>query len=65
MDNHVYDGNWASSSQGDRWQKINLKKIDSLTYDLMIAKADIDFNTNIEKREYAARLEDKIKELLK
>ena len=41
------------------------KKIDSLTYDLMIAKADIDFNTNIEKREHAQRLENEVKRLLR
>ena len=41
------------------------KKIESLTYDLMIAKADIDFNTDIEKRSYAEKLENEIKELLR
>lgn len=41
------------------------EKISSLTYDIMIAKADIDFQTNVEKREYAEKLEKKIVELMK
>ena len=41
------------------------KKIETLTYDLMIAKADIDFDTNPEKREHAEKLEKKIMELLR
>ena len=44
---------------------MNLEKIESLTYDLMIAKADIDFNTDIKKREHAQRLESEIKRLLR
>ena len=40
-------------------------KIRVLTEELIITKADIDFDTNIEKREYAQSLEDKIKELMK
>lgn len=41
------------------------EKIESLTFELMIAKADIDFDTNVEKREYAQKLENKIKELMR
>lgn len=44
---------------------MNFEKISSITYDLMIAKADIDFKTDIDKREYAASLESKIREMLK
>ena len=44
---------------------MNLKKISSITYDLIIAKADIDFNTDLEKREHAEKLEKEIIDLLK
>ena len=44
---------------------MNLEKISSITYDLIIAKADIDFNTDLEKREHAEKLEKHLIELLK
>lgn len=44
---------------------MNFEKISSLTYDIMIAKADIDFKTDIEKREYVEYLEKQLKEMLK
>ena len=40
-------------------------KIKVLTEDLIIAKADIDFETNIEKREHADKLEKLILEALR
>ena len=45
-------------------QKIDYK-IKVLTEELIIAKADIDFNTNIEKREHAERLEKMIIEAMR
>lgn len=44
---------------------MNLEKINNLTYDIMIAKADIDFQTSLEKREWVKVLEDELRELLK
>lgn len=63
--NQEYPCDMCPSLFDEDKRKLDFEKIDSLTYDLMIAKADIDFNTNIEKREHAAKLEDKIKELLR
>ena len=45
-------------------QKIDYK-IKILTEELIIAKADIDYETNIEKREYVDKLEKLILETLK
>ena len=39
--------------------------LEILTEELIIAKADIDFDTNLSKREYVAGLESKILELLR
>ena len=44
---------------------MNFAKISSITYDIIIAKADIDFNTDLEKREHAEKLEKEIIEMLK
>ena len=44
---------------------MNLEKISSITYDLIIAKADIDFNTDLDKREHADKLEKEIIEMMK
>ena len=40
-------------------------KIESLTWDIICAKADIDYETDIEKREFVAMLESKMLELLR
>ena len=44
---------------------MNFEKISSITYDLIIAKADIDFGTDLEKREHAEKLEKIIIDMLK
>lgn len=44
---------------------MNLDKISSITYDLIIAKADVDYETNPDKREHVEKLEKKLIELLK
>lgn len=41
------------------------EKITILTEELIISKADIDYETNIEKREYVDKLEKSIIDLLK
>jgi len=40
-------------------------KIKVLTEELIIAKADIDFDTNIEKREHVEKLENLIREVMR
>jgi hypothetical protein len=40
-------------------------KIKVLTEELIIAKADIDFDTNIEKREHVSKLENLIREAMR
>ena len=42
----------------------NFYKVKVLTEELIISKADIDFNTDIEKRAYAEKLENEVKRLL-
>lgn len=40
-------------------------KIKVLTEELIISKADVDFDTNVEKREHAERLENMIVEAMR
>lgn len=44
---------------------MNHHKIKVITEEMIIAKADIDYETNLEKREHVERLENELKELLK
>lgn len=44
---------------------MNLEKITILTEELIISKADVDFDTNLDKREYVEKLEKAVLELLK
>lgn len=44
---------------------MNLDKISSITYDLIIAKADVDYETSLDKREHVEKLEKRLLELLK
>lgn len=44
---------------------MNFEQISNITYSLIIAKADIDFNTDLTKREHVERLEKHLLELLK
>jgi len=41
------------------------EKIQSLTWDLICIKADIDFETSPDKREHAQKLEQAVQELMK
>lgn len=45
--------------------KMNTHKIKVITEELIISKADVDFNTNVEKREYVEYLEKRLMELLR
>ncbi|HSG84268.1 MAG TPA: hypothetical protein VLA08_06910 [Nitrosopumilus sp.] len=40
-------------------------KIESLTWDIICAKADVDFETDISKREFVDKLEKELLELLR
>ena len=44
---------------------MNLEKITILTEELIISKADVDFDTSLEKREYVDSLERQIIDLLR
>ena len=44
---------------------MNFEKISNITYSIIIAKADIDFNTDLAKREHVDKLEKYLIELLK
>lgn len=44
---------------------MNQQLIQNITWSLICAKADIDFETDITKREHAAELEETLVELLK
>lgn len=44
---------------------MNLEKITILTEELIISKADVDFDTNPDKRERVERLEKQVIDLLK
>ena len=44
---------------------MNFEKITILTEELIIAKADVDYDTSLEKREYVDSLEKKIIDLMK
>lgn len=44
---------------------MNIYKIKVITEELIIAKADIDYETNLEKREHVEYLENKLREELK
>ena len=44
---------------------MNFEKINNITYSLIIAKADIDYDTSLEKREHVDKLEKHLIELLK
>lgn len=44
---------------------MNLNLISSLTHSLICAKADVDFDTSLEKREHVEKLEKALLEFLK